>query len=274
MSFRLCDDEVQQKKNPVEGMEADMLKLYVLLSVVIMMLLPGNYCFAQSQEYAEAKTYLLKVFNDTYINPQNNAKIRNRLNVDHCNMTFTSTIDGSVSEHQSCSMKYLNHNRIEGGKGMINIWTINEERRVTVSSLGKKYWAMTLNYDGTKYSDDKIISSLKKVISKCSKKEGVKESENKEATPPTLSGIQKREAFADIYNQNLTTKGLAHSVRSAGDGHSTLIINKIKMSEDLINGIMGDRPFLAKLRKLGFKKIEFCEPSFQGGSNCQSFSLK
>jgi len=264
-----------------------MRKLYLLSLSMAIILLLGNYCLAQGQGYDEAKSYLLKVFNDAYVNPQNNAKIQNRFNIDNCNMTFTSTIDGSVSERQSCEMKHLDRNRVEGGTGMINIWTTNQERRVTVSSLKNKYWAMTLSYDKSKYSDNKIIASLKKVIAGC-KKEGAKESGDKtgsaktktvretteKGSNPSLTGIQKREAFAAIYDQNLSSKGLAHSVRSAGDDHSTLVINKIKMSEDLINGIMRDGAFLAKLRKIGFKTIKFCEPSFQGGSNCQSFSLK
>jgi hypothetical protein len=92
--------------------------------------------------------------------------------------------------------------------------------------------------------------------------------------PNALSYVDKRQMLASIYNQKLTDKGLAHSVFSAGDDHDTLLINKIRMSKELIDGIMSDRSFLSELKKIGFKKIEFCEPSFQGGSNCQTFQLK
>ncbi|OQC53147.1 MAG: hypothetical protein BWX58_00024 [Deltaproteobacteria bacterium ADurb.Bin026] len=47
-----------------------MCRLYWLLFVAI--LLTGNDCFAQG--YDEARSYLLRVFNDTYVIPQNNAK--------------------------------------------------------------------------------------------------------------------------------------------------------------------------------------------------------
>ena len=98
----------------------------------------------------------------------------------------------------------------------------------------------------------------------------------KSSTPQSnmLSQVEKRRMLADIYNKKLTDEGLAHSVFSTGDDHSTLLINKIKMSENLINGIMTDRSFLSELKKIGFKNIEFCEPSMQGGSDCQTFQVE
>jgi hypothetical protein len=275
--------KTRQRQNLVEW-RGTMYRLCWLLLAATLLL--GDRCFAQ--EFDKAKSFVLKVFNDTYVIPQNNVRIQNNLKIDNCNMTFTSIIDGSVSERQSCEIRYFDRNRVEGGAGMINIWTANEERRVTVSSLKKKYWAMNLDYDKGKYSDAKIISSLKEVIARCNKQEGTKEdgdkagggkakavqeSPNKEGKTPSLTGFQKRETFAAIYDRNLASKGLAHSVRSAGDDRSTLVINKIRMTEDAINGIMRDGVFLTKLKKIGFKTIKFCEPSFQGGSDCQSFSL-
>ena len=90
----------------------------------------------------------------------------------------------------------------------------------------------------------------------------------------TLSQLEKRQMLAEIYNKKLIDKGLAHSVVSKGENQTTLLINKIKMTEELTNGIMTDRSFLSELKKVGFKRIEFCEPSFRGGSNCQTFQIK
>ena len=58
-----------------------MRKLYLLSLSMAIILLLGNYCLAKGQGYDEAKSYLLKVFNDAYVNPQNNAKIQNRFNI-------------------------------------------------------------------------------------------------------------------------------------------------------------------------------------------------
>jgi hypothetical protein len=273
-------------------MEDDPLrKLYLLLSVAIIVFLSGNYCFAQDREYTEAKTYLLKVFNSTYIIPNNNARTHNKLIIDKCDIKFSFTIDGSY-DRQSCNMKYLDHNRIERFGGSINILTTNEESRVEVSNSKYKSAVLSLHYDTNKYSEDKIISSLKKVIARCNKEEGAKQAVSKTDTQQTgvvsqntnrksstpkskaPSNVVKRQLIAKLYSKELSDKGLAHSVFSTGADHTTLLINKIQMSEELINGIMTDQSFLSELRKIGFKQIDFCEASPQGGINCKTFLLK
>jgi len=263
----------------------------VFLFTLITACLFANYSSADDKDYNEAKSYLLKVFNSTYIIPNNNARSRNKLTIDKCEITFSFTIDGAY-DRQSCNMKYLDGNRIERAGNSINIVTKNEEIRVQLSNSKYKSSVLSLHYETNKYSEGQIISSLKKVILNCSNGSGSKDRANetnsqqaregshettRKSTGPnskTVSNIEKRQLFATLYNKNLTNHGLAHSVFSTGPDHTTLLINKIKMTEELKKGVMTDRHFISKLKKIGFKNIEFCEPSFQGGSNCQTFQVK
>ncbi len=260
----------------------DFLLLTILATVILLFC---KYSFAKDNEYDEAKKIILKVFNGTHIINSNKYKIQYSLSFENCNIYYSFTIDGNITESQSCNINDLNSERVEGGNGSINIWTVNEERKVNVSSLKNKYWMLTLNYDPDRYSDNKIMVSLKKVLGKCNEEEGVSDNGTSQDMEERKNiheiskfvapnGIQTRQAFASIYNRNLTGQGLAHSVFSAGEDHSTLLINKIKMSEKLINGITRDQTFLSKLREIGFNKIKFCEPSIHDESNCQTFSLK
>jgi len=144
-----------------------MRKLSSLLpAIVAFVVLCAAHGYAQDREYYEARKYITRVFNDSYIISSNNAKVKTRLEFTSCNINYSMTIEG-MTERQSCSVKHLDPKRIDGSSGMINIWTINDERRVKVSSLNKKYWALSLSYNSDKYPEKKVISSLSTVIRNC-----------------------------------------------------------------------------------------------------------
>jgi hypothetical protein len=138
----------------------------LFLSVVAVMIFFVVSVYAQDREYYEAKKHLTRVFNDSYIILDNNAKVRTTFEIKSCNINYSMTIQGMM-ERQSCSVKHLDPKRIDGGSGMISIWTVNEERRVKVSSLPKKYWALSLSYNSDKYPEKTVISNLETVITKC-----------------------------------------------------------------------------------------------------------
>lgn len=118
--------------------------------------------------HEEAETYLLKVFNNHFTIKQNNAQAKTSFELDNSKVTFTSTVTlggHSATEKEVCELEYLDPNRIETSMGSINIWTKNEERRVVVSALPQKQWAISLLYDKDTYSESQIISSFKTILS-------------------------------------------------------------------------------------------------------------
>lgn len=136
-----------------------------IIFITIAILLHTGNCFAQGS--AEARKYVQKVFNDSYTIVSNNASMKTNLSINNCNMSYKYTVAGNP-EKQSVNMKYLDLKNINAGGGSITIWTVNEERRVTVSTLPKKFWAIDLSYNSNKYTDQKkIIESLKTIISSC-----------------------------------------------------------------------------------------------------------
>jgi hypothetical protein len=121
---------------------------------------------AKDKEYYEAKKYITEVFNNSYIISTNNANIITKLEIVNCNINY-SMIAGGITESQSCSTKDLDPKRIDSSSGIINIWTVNDERRIKVSSLNTKYWALSLSYNSGLYPEKKVISNLETVITKC-----------------------------------------------------------------------------------------------------------
>ncbi|WP_306532452.1 hypothetical protein [Geobacter sp.] len=142
-----------------------MRKLPIFLGIFIFSLLLSGESRAGKNE--EAKKFIKKVFNDSYIIRGNNATTKNTLTIDRCKINFVYTINGTISEKQSCNMKDLNPDDINDGGGMITIGTVNGDRKVKVSTLPNLYWALSLSYDQSKYPAEKVMSSLRTVISNC-----------------------------------------------------------------------------------------------------------
>ncbi len=138
----------------------------LFLLILVVTILFDASVYAQDKEYYEAKKYVTRVFNNSYVISSNNAKVRTTLEINGCNINYSMTIQG-MTERQSCSVRHLDPKRIDSSPGMISIWTKNDERRVNVSSLNKKYWALSLSYNSDKYPEKKVISYLNTVITKC-----------------------------------------------------------------------------------------------------------
>jgi hypothetical protein len=57
--------------------------------------------------------------------------------------------------------------RIDIGTGSINLWSKNEERKVKVSTLSNKYWAVSLSFNHDKFDAKKVARSLRQTIESC-----------------------------------------------------------------------------------------------------------
>lgn len=141
-----------------------MKKHFLSIIVIKMVILSAGFAFAQDKN--EARQYVQRVFNDNYTIAGNNAPMKTKLSINNCNMVFKYMVAGNP-EKQSVNMRYLDVNKITSG-GSITIGTIGDERRVSVSTMPNRYWAIDLPYDSKKNKDPKkIIESLKTVISSC-----------------------------------------------------------------------------------------------------------
>jgi hypothetical protein len=144
----------------------DMKKNTMFLSAAVAVIVFVFAVNAQDTEYHDAINYITKVFNDSYVILSNNAKVSTSFEIKDCSISYSMNIQGMI-ERQSCSIKDLDPKRIDGDSGMINIWTVNEERKVKVSSLPKKYWALSLSYNSDKYPEKTVIHNLEMIITGC-----------------------------------------------------------------------------------------------------------
>jgi len=138
--------------------------LWMLATFVCVSAIP---CHAEDKDSSEARKYIRKVFNDSYTIISNNASVRTKLAIDNCSLKYSMVIAGTP-ESQFCNLKYLDLKNINGGRGSVTIGTVNDERKISISTLNDKYWSLNLSYNSDKFTDEKkIIASLKKIIASC-----------------------------------------------------------------------------------------------------------